>query len=101
MTSSAKKRRAGEVAQLKKTWNHFWKPLDNLPAKRMHEALTPDSWKDIGVVHYQGSVKSDEEIDITYWGDRADPDSYARAEKKKRKKMAAAREAARNANENN
>ena len=100
MTSSAKKRRAGEVAKLT-TWNHYSKPLANLPAKRTHEGLTPDSWKDVGVLHYQGSVKSNEEIDITYWGDRADPDAYDREDKKRRKKLEEAREAARCAKENN
>ncbi len=101
VTSSTKKRRSGQIAQLK-PWNYYREPLDTLPAKRrLRDCLTPDSLKDIGVVHYQGSVKSNEEIDITHWGDVADPDSYERAAKLKRKKMEAAREAARNAKEDN
>lgn len=100
VTSSAKKPRSGEIAKLK-TWKSFGKPLDNLPAKRKHEGLTPDSYKDIGVVHYQGSVKSSEVVDTADWGSRADPDYYEKEERKRRKEMEAAREAARYANENN
>lgn len=102
VTSSAKKRRSvGETAKLE-MWNHFSKPVDNLRAKRrLRECLSPDSYKDIGVVHFQGSVKSSEVVDTADWGDRADPDYYEKEARKRRKEMEAAREAARYANENN
>jgi hypothetical protein len=102
VTSSAKKPRSvGETAKLE-MWNHFSKPVDNLRGKRrLRECLSPDSYKDIGVVHFQGSVKSSEVVDTADWGDRADPDYYEKEARKRRKEMEAAREAARYANENN